>query len=156
MSAHSARPRSGPASAAHPLLGRRMAHVNRVLTNKAAIHVAGTLPGMGIVTHVGRRSRDVYRTPVLVFRTKDGFRIALTYGRDADWVRNALAYGAVRLTSRGREFELVEPELVVDPHRQHVPFPVRRMLRVLRVDEFLDLRRIGGRIRGWPRRAPSR
>ena len=50
---------------------------------------------MGIVIHVGRRTRTVYRTPVIVFRTKDGFRFALTYGRDSEWVQNALAHGAV-------------------------------------------------------------
>ncbi len=143
MSAHSARPRSGPTTAPHPLWGRRLARLNRVATNKVAILPAGELPGMGVVTHVGRRTHDVYRTPVLVFGTKDGFRIALTYGRGADWVRNALSHGAVRLTSRGREYELGEPELVVDPHRQHVPLLVRAVLRLLRVSEFLDFRRAG-------------
>ena len=70
---------------------------------------------MGIVLHVGRRTRTVYRTPVIVLRTKDGFRIALTYGQDAEWVENALAHGAVRLVTRRQEYELSEPELVVDP-----------------------------------------
>ena len=67
-----------------------MARFNRAVTNKVSIHLAGSLPGMGIVIHVGRRTRNVYRTPVIVFRTKDGFRIALTYGRASDWVKNAL------------------------------------------------------------------
>jgi deazaflavin-dependent oxidoreductase (nitroreductase family) len=142
MTAHSARPRSAAAStaAARPLLGRRAAGVNRVFTNKIAIQLAGGMPGMGIVVHVGRRTRTVYRTPVLVFRTKDGFRIALTYGRDADWVRNALAHGAVRLVARHREYELFDPEIVQDRHRQHVPFVLRVVLEALRVSEFLDLR----------------
>ncbi len=126
-----------------PRLGRRTARFNRAITNKVANHVAGVLPGMGIVIHVGRRSREVYRTPVAVFRTTDGFRIALTYGRDSDWVRNALSHGAVRLVTRRREYELTEPEVVVDEHRQHVPLLPRGMLRVLRVSEFLDFRRAG-------------
>jgi deazaflavin-dependent oxidoreductase (nitroreductase family) len=115
-----------------------MARFNRAVVNPVAVHVAGLVPGMGIVTHVGRRSRTVYRTPVLVFRTKDGYRIALTYGRDAEWVKNALAHGAVRLTSNRREHELSDPEIVTDPHRQHMPAPVRLFLRVLRVSDFID------------------
>jgi deazaflavin-dependent oxidoreductase (nitroreductase family) len=115
-----------------------MARFNRAASNKVVVQVAGFLPGLGIVLHVGRRTRTVYRTPVNVFRTKDGYRIALTYGRDSDWVKNALSHGAVRLITRGREHELVKPEVVVDPHLQHVPLPLRAMLRLLRVAEFLD------------------
>jgi deazaflavin-dependent oxidoreductase (nitroreductase family) len=115
-----------------------MARFNRAVVNPVAVHVAGLVPGMGIVTHVGRRSRTVYRTPVLTFRTKDGYRIALTYGRDAEWVKNALAHGAVRLTTVRREHELSDPEIVTDPHRQHMPAPVRLFLRVLRVSDFID------------------
>jgi len=119
-----------------------MARVNRAVTNKLSEPLAGVLPGMGIVIHVGRRTRNVYRTPVLVFRTKDGFRIALTYGRASDWVKNAFAHGAVRLVTRRHEYELTSPEVVVDEQRQHVPLLLRGFLRVLRVSEFLDFRRI--------------
>jgi deazaflavin-dependent oxidoreductase (nitroreductase family) len=144
MSAHSAH----RASAAHrqppaPRLGRRTARLNRAVTNKVSIHLAGFVPGLGIVIHVGRRTRNVYRTPVIVFRTKDGFRIALTYGRASDWVKNAIAHGAVRLVTRRRVYELTEPELVTDPHRQHVPLLLRGLLHLLRVSEFLDFRRAG-------------
>lgn len=137
--AHSAQPRSGPlVSPTAPRLGRRMARLNRAVVNPVAVHLAGLVPGMGIVTHVGRRSHTVYRTPVLVFRTKDGYRIALTYGRDAEWVKNALSHGAVRLTSRRREHELSDPQIVTDPHHQHMPAPVRLFLRLLRVSDFID------------------
>jgi deazaflavin-dependent oxidoreductase (nitroreductase family) len=142
MNAHSAQPRSGSPSPPPPRLGRRVARFNRAFTNKLTIHLAGLLPGLGIVVHVGRRTRTVYRTPVNVLRTKDGFRIPLTYGHDAEWVRNALAHGAVRLVTRRHEYELTEPHLVVDPHRQHVPLLPRRMLRIMRVSEFLDFRRL--------------
>lgn len=140
MSAHSARSSAGPTRAPRPLLGRRLARFNRAVTNKVALRVAGVLPGMGIVMHVGRRTRRVYRTPVMVFFTKDGCRVALTYGRESDWVRNAVAHGAVRLVSRGRELELTDPEVVHDQHRQHVPLPARLVLGILRVEDFLDLR----------------
>jgi deazaflavin-dependent oxidoreductase (nitroreductase family) len=144
MSAHSGQRRSGSNVAPHPpRLGRRVARFNRAVTNKVAVHVAPWAPGLGLVIHVGRRTRTVYRTPVNVFRTKDGFRFALTYGPDAEWVRNALAHGAVRLITRRKEYELSEPELVTDPHRQHVPAVGRGIMRAMRVTQFLDFRRAG-------------
>lgn len=145
MTAHSARPRSGPETPLRPpRLGRRVARFNRAVTNKVAVHVAGRLPGLGIVLHVGRRTRTVYRTPVNVFRTKDGFRFALTYGPDAEWVRNALAHGAVRLITRGKEYELSDPEVVTDLHRQHVPAIGRAIMRFMRVSQFLDFTQATG------------
>ena len=140
MSAHSARPPSGT----HPRAGASPGPPHGPCQpgghQQAVVRVAGVLPGMGIVVHVGRRTRNVYRTPVIVFPTMDGFRIALTYGRESDWVKNAFAHGAVRLITRRREFELTAPEVVVDEHRQHVPLLLRGALRALRVSEFLDLR----------------
>ena len=115
-----------------------MARSNRAVLNPINLRFAGWLPGMGIVIHVGRRSHRVYRTPVLVFRTKDGYRIALTYGRESDWVKNALAHGAVRLVTLRKEHELTDPEIVTDPYHQHVPAPVRLFLRLLRVSDFID------------------
>ena len=110
---------------------------NKHVLNKATIHVAGRLPYFGIVTHKGRKSGNVYRTPVNVFRTQRGFRIALTYGREAEWVKNALAFGAVRLYTRRRAYELTEPRVVTDPDRQYAPAPLRLVLRLLRTSEFL-------------------
>jgi deazaflavin-dependent oxidoreductase (nitroreductase family) len=115
-----------------------MARFNKLVLNKVMIHLAGRLPSMGIVIHVGRRTGNVYRTPVNVFRTDDGFRFALTYGRDAEWVRNALSFGAVRLVTRHREYELTAPQLVSDPERQGVPRAAAFILRMVRVSEFLD------------------
>ena len=146
MSPHSGQRRSGSEVATRPpRLGRRVARFNRVVTNKVAVHLAGWAPGLGIVIHVGRRTRTVYRTPVNVFRTKDGFRFALTYGPDAEWVRNALAHRAVRLITRGKEYELTDPEVVTALDRQHVPAVGRAIMRFMRVTQFLDFRRAGER-----------
>jgi deazaflavin-dependent oxidoreductase (nitroreductase family) len=134
-------PTSGPRTQTRPRrFAPHVARFNRAVTNKASIHVAGVLPDFGIVIHKGRQTGTVYRTPVNVFRTKDGFRVALPYGRDADWVQNAVSFGAVRLTTRGKEYELTNPQFVTDPYRQHVPLLLRGMLRVLRVTDFLDFR----------------
>ena len=50
-------------------------------------------PGMGVITHRGRRSGRIYETPVNVFRRSDGYVVALTYRAGADWVRNVLTAG---------------------------------------------------------------
>src|SRR6266403_3100953 len=76
---------------------RWVAAFNLAVTNRITSRFANRLPGFGILTHVGRKSGRVYRTPVNVFRVPDGFLIALTYGRDSEWVRNVVAAGNCQL-----------------------------------------------------------
>ena len=97
-------------------------------------------PQLGSLTHVGRRTHEVYRTPVSVFRTRDGFRIPLTHGRGADWVQNALNHGAVRLTTRRTIYELTDPVIVHDTERKYLPWPWRTFLRFFGVSYFIDFR----------------
>src|SRR3569833_1710262 len=66
---------------------KRVARFNRVATNQVLKHVAGWAPGFAMVVHKGRKSGREFRTPVNVFRTKDGIVVALTYGPGADWVK---------------------------------------------------------------------
>ena len=121
-------------------LPKTLARFNRVVTNPMLRHVAGRLPGFGIVTHVGRRSGRTYRTPVNFFRHDDRYVIALTYGIDSQWVRNVLGAGACDVETRGRSIRLVEPEIARDPQRRLVPTPVRPILRLVRVSDFMLLR----------------
>src|SRR5579872_6625183 len=79
---------------------RWVAAFNQAVTNRITGPFATRLPGFGMLTHVGRKSGRLYRTPVNVFRTADGFLIALTYGREAHWAQNVLAAGGCRLEAR--------------------------------------------------------
>jgi hypothetical protein len=54
-----------------------------------------------IVQHRGRRSGQVYTTPVVTVPIVDGFIILLTFGADTDWCRNVLAAGQCTLQSHG-------------------------------------------------------
>jgi deazaflavin-dependent oxidoreductase (nitroreductase family) len=126
--------------AVKPRLGRRMASFNRRVTNHLTRPVARRLPGFGVVSHTGRRSRRRYQTPVNVFDAPDGYVIALTYGADSDWVRNVLAAGGCELLTRGRRHDLTSPRIVQDERRHCVPPIVRPALRLLRVSEFMELR----------------
>ena len=47
---------------------RWVAAFNLAVTNRITSRFAARLPGFGILTHVGRKSGRIYRTPVNVFR----------------------------------------------------------------------------------------
>jgi deazaflavin-dependent oxidoreductase (nitroreductase family) len=110
------------------------------LFNPLSRHVAGWLPAFGILSYVGRKSGRPYRTPLNVFKRGDGYVFALTYGSEVDWVKNVLVAGEADLRTGGRDVHLVEPELFVDPTRRLMPLPVRVVLRMNNVSEFLRMR----------------
>ena len=118
---------------------RWVARANRYGLNPIVRRLAPHLPGFGVVVHHGRKSGREYRTPVNVFRRTGGFVVALTYGRESEWVRNVLASGGCTLVTRGRSCHLTDPRLVHDEERRAVPAPVRFILGVMKVNDFLDL-----------------
>lgn len=118
---------------------RWLARINIVLTNRITSRFAARLPGFGILTHVGRKSGRVYRTPVNVFRVPEGFLIALTYGRESEWVRNVIAAGGCKLETRGVQYQLSSPNVVRDPTRRRFPIPVPIVLRIVGADEYMEL-----------------
>jgi deazaflavin-dependent oxidoreductase (nitroreductase family) len=124
-------------------LPKRLARFNRLVTNRVMGPVARRLPGFAIVSHVGRRSGRVYRTPVNLFRAEGRYVIALTYGSDSQWVLNVLAAGAVDIETRGQHVHLVGPEVVHDARRSLVPPPVGQVLRLVNVSDFMLLQRAG-------------
>lgn len=72
---------------------RLIAGFNKHVTNKFFLIFAGWLQPFTVISHVGRRSGHVYRTPVMAFPSGEGYVVALTYGRDVDWVKNLLSAG---------------------------------------------------------------
>ena len=118
---------------------RWVAAFNLAVTNRITSRFAAQLPGFGILTHVGRKSGKVYRTPVNVFRAREGFLIALTYGRESEWVRNVIVAGGCRLETRGVQYQLFTPIIVHDPTRRRFPNPVRIVLRLIGANDFMQL-----------------
>ena len=118
---------------------RWVAAFNLAVTNRITSRFADRLPGFGILTHVGRKSGKVYRTPVNIFRSPEGLLIALTYGRESEWVRNVVSAGACQIVTRGVPYQLSAPTIVRDPTRQRFPLPVRIVLRLIGADEFMML-----------------
>ena len=118
---------------------RWLAKINGIFTNRITSLFAGWLPRFGILTHVGRKSGRVYRTPVNVFRTPNGFVIALTYSSQSEWVKNVLAAGGCELRTRGKTYQLSTPKVVRDPARRRFPIPVRLVLNIVGADEYIEL-----------------
>jgi deazaflavin-dependent oxidoreductase (nitroreductase family) len=103
--------------------------------------VAKRLPSFAILTHRGRKSRRLYRTPMNVFRRGDEYFFYLTYGSDVQWVKNVLAAGSCSIETRGRVIELVEPELVTDPELRPAPPHVRFIERhIAGVTQYVRMR----------------
>lgn len=122
------------------VLPRAVAQFNRRVTNPILGTVALRLPGFAVIAHTGRKSGRQYRTPVNLFRTDDGYVVALTYGPGSDWVRNVLAAGGCDATIHGATVHLTDPRVVHDPRRQPMPIVIRQFLGLVGVTDFLALR----------------
>jgi len=118
---------------------RWLAKFNIAVTNRITGLFAGWLPGFGILTHVGRKSGKVYRTPINVFRISSGFIIALTYSSNSEWVKNVLAAGGCELKTRGKKYRLFAPTVVHDSTRLRFPILVRLVLRLVGAEEYMEL-----------------
>lgn len=118
---------------------KSIARLNRVGLNRLTRRIAPRAPGFGVVVHHGRKSGRRFETPVNVFPTEGGVRIALTYGTDSDWVKNVRSAGSCQLKTRGRELRLTAPKLVHDPERNGIRPAESVVLGLLHVNDFLDL-----------------
>lgn len=110
------------------------------IVNRFTRRFVHRLPGFAIISHRGRKSGEIHRTPMNVFRDGDDYLFALTYGSGVQWVKNVMAAGEADLRIGDKTIHLTDPELFVDPTRRLMPLPVRFMLGVMRVSEFLRMR----------------
>ena len=110
------------------------------ILNPFTRHFVHRLPGFAIISHRGRKSGRIHRTPMNVFRDGDDYLFALTYSSNVHWVKNVLVAGEADLRIGDRTIHLTRPEVFVDPTRRLMPPPVRFMLGVMRVSEFLRMR----------------
>ena len=121
---------------------------NKKVTNRITGPFARHLPGFAVVGPRGRTSGRTYRTPVNAFRGEHvsdeqlsvEYVFVMTYGPDVDWVHNVEAAGSCDIETRGTTVHLVQPRRFTDPERRAVPAPVRAILRLIDVDEFMSMR----------------
>jgi len=119
---------------------KQIARFNTKVTNHVTRPFAAHLPGFAIVRHAGRRSGQIYETPVNMFRSGADYVIALTYGADSQWVKNVMAAGGCEVRTRGHTVRLTSPRVFSDPTRRAVPAAVRLPLQLLDVSDFMSLR----------------
>ncbi len=127
-------------------LGPRTRRVVRFVArfaNPVVIRIAGRrwMPILGILHHRGRRSGRAYATPLGMRPLGESFVMPRTFGEDAAWYRNVLAAGGCVVTYLGKDYTLVEPE-IIDYATAAPAFPryERVQLRLLGINEYLRLR----------------
>jgi deazaflavin-dependent oxidoreductase (nitroreductase family) len=135
--ANAVRPEAQPPVPAPPLAVIRP-FTTRVVNPFTRLFVAW-LPWFGVLRYRGRRSGKAYRIPMNVFPHGERYVFALTYGSQVQWVKNVLAAGEAEVEKRGRRTHLAHPRVFVDRRQSQVPLPIRLILRLMRVQEFLEM-----------------
>lgn len=93
-----------------------------------------------VVTHVGRSSGRVYRTPLAATEVDGTFLFILVYGPESDWVQNILARGEATLATGDEVVELFNPRLIsAEVARPLVQGRVKLPPGFLNVDRFLQM-----------------
>src|SRR5262245_52758160 len=103
----------------------RFRSVVKRFVNPVTRPAARRLPTFGILTHRGRKTGRMYRTPINVFQRGDEYLFFLTYGSDVQWVKNVFAARSCSIETRGQVVDLVDPELITDPELRPAPPHVR-------------------------------
>jgi deazaflavin-dependent oxidoreductase (nitroreductase family) len=119
----------------------RVRVMNKHVTNKMLIHIAGKPFGhFAILTHVGRKSGQVYRTPIIAEPVEGGFVIALTYGKKVDWLANVLVAGGCELHWKKQDYHLTNPVFIdCEDGLKAFPTPLNRVLKKVGTEYFLKL-----------------
>lgn len=95
----------------------------------------------GVLVHTGRRTHRQYRTPLNVFHTDpDHYVIALTYGLEVEWLKNLKTSGGGQLETRGQMWAVTEPRVFHDERRATMPHPVRLVLGLAKVYDFVEVK----------------
>lgn len=104
---------------------------------------SGLIPVWGVVRHRGRRSGRAFVTPIALGATREAFLVPLPWGVGTDWCRNLVAAGGGAIRYRGREYAVREPVVVsVDVARPAFPVPIRTLLPLVGIREFLRVTRV--------------
>lgn len=123
---------------------RRAIRLAARLVNPLILVIAGRrwMPVVGVVRHRGRRSGRMYSTPLGMRPSGDGFVMPRTFGENAAWYRNVVAAGWCVVTYRGRDYRLVDPE-VIDYQAAAPAFPryERLQFRLVGINDYLRMRR---------------
>ena len=127
-------------------LGPRVRSIVRFaarIINPPILLIAGRrwMPILGVLHHRGRRSGRMYATPLGMRPLGNTFIMPRTFGRDAAWYLNVKAAGWGVVTYKGRDYTLIDPQ-VVDYATAAPAFPRYELLqfRLVGINGYLRLR----------------
>lgn len=124
--------------AMHALLRLGTRHLNPFMLSLAG---SRRVPMLAVIHHRGRRSGRAFTTPLAARPTADGFVMPLTFGEQADWIRNVLAAGGCMIEWKGKNYELVEPEIVDWAAVKSSFYPLEKVLiPIIGIERFVRLR----------------
>jgi deazaflavin-dependent oxidoreductase (nitroreductase family) len=113
------------------------------LINPIILFTAGRrwMPILGVLHHRGRQSGRMYATPLGMRPLGNTFVIPRTFGENAAWYLNVQAAGWGIATYKGRDYTLIDPE-VVDYATAAPAFPRYELLqfRLVGINEYLRLK----------------
>lgn len=114
---------------------------NKHVLNPAMLHLAGRKHWYAsAIRHTGRATGKSYVTPVVANPVADGFIIPLPYGTGVDWLRNVLAAGRATITSGGRTYDVITPEIIDAASAAPKLSPRhRRAFHRFGIDDFLQV-----------------
>jgi deazaflavin-dependent oxidoreductase (nitroreductase family) len=120
----------------------RIRVLNKYVTNRILRGLADLPFGpFAVIRHIGRRSRKPYETVIMVWPTREGFVIALTYGPTVDWYRNILAAGGGTVFWHRRVFAVGKPEPIDAKTALPVfPTPFRQILGKTGLQDFVQVK----------------
>lgn len=111
--------------------------------NPVVLIIAGRrwMPILGVLRHRGRMSGRIYATPLGMRPWGDSFVFPLTFRDGSAWYQNVKAAGSGSVTYLGREYQLIEPQ-VVDYAAAAVAFPryERLQFRLIGINQYLRMR----------------
>jgi deazaflavin-dependent oxidoreductase (nitroreductase family) len=116
---------------------------NKYIFNHIILWVARRGKGpYSIITHKGRRSGRIYKTPVLASYLEDNILVPLPYGDHVDWLRNVLANDGCEIFRKGKEITALDPVVLeAETALPALPEGRRELLERFDVEKFLRLTR---------------
>jgi deazaflavin-dependent oxidoreductase (nitroreductase family) len=128
------------------MLRDRIRVFNKHVTNRVLRGLASSSRGpFAVISHVGRHSGKRYETTIMVWPTREGFVIALTYGPQVDWLRNMLAAGGGTVFWHKKLYTVGKPEpIAAQTALLAFPAPLRLIFRTFRKqEEFVQMKSSG-------------
>ena len=114
---------------------------NKYFFNRITLWLAKRGKGpYSIITHKGRRSERIYKTPVLAIYIDEYIYIPLPYGDQVDWLLNVLKHNGCKILWKEMEITASDPEVIEsETALSSLPEIRRELFERFEVEKFLRL-----------------